>query len=74
MAQLNVYGPDELAEEIRKMAKRESKSLSAFLVDLVRQQLGGERWPKGFFKEVVGQWKGEFPEVQRPPPEERSRL
>jgi metal-responsive CopG/Arc/MetJ family transcriptional regulator len=74
MAQLNVYVPDKLAEEIRKMAKREGKSLSAFLVDLVRQRLGGERWPKGFFTEVVGRWKGEFPEVKRPPPEEREGL
>jgi len=58
MPQLHLYVPDDVAETAKSRAKAAGKSLSAYLADLVVSEVAGE-WPKGFFEEVVGGWKGE---------------
>ena len=57
MPQLHLYVPDEVAETAKARAKAAGKSLSSYLADLVINAVAGE-WPKGFFEEVVGGWKG----------------
>ena len=63
MPQLHLYVPEEIAEAAKAKAKATGKTLSAYLAELVRDEVGGE-WPPTFFESVVGGWKGG--RLQRP--------
>jgi hypothetical protein len=65
MTQLNIELPDEVAVEVKRRAETQGLSISRFVTKLVEREIG-KGWPKGFFDEVVGGWKGEPPE--RPAP------
>jgi hypothetical protein len=58
MPQLHLYVPDEVAETAKARAKAAGKSLSAYLADLVVNEVAGD-WPEDFFQKVVGGWKGD---------------
>ena len=58
MPQLHLYVPKELAAEIARQARARGVSVSRYLADLVRREVGGG-WPEGFFDEVPGGWVGE---------------
>ncbi|MEA2162878.1 MAG: hypothetical protein QOK37_1005 [Thermoanaerobaculia bacterium] len=58
MPQLHLYVPDEIADTARARAKAAGKSLSAYLADLVVNEVAGE-WPEGFFEDIAGGWAGE---------------
>lgn len=71
MAQLHLYLPDELAEEVKARAKSQGLTVSAYLAAIVRGQMT-DQWPGDFFARVVGGWVGEALErPQQPPLEER---
>lgn len=74
MPQLNVYVPESLERRIRKEAKHSRKSVSAFVMDLVKEKVDRGGWRPDFFSKIVGGWKGDFPEIDRPAPEEREGL
>lgn len=74
MSQLNFYVPDEVEEQIKKAAKKEGKSISAFLADLVKSKFKPKTWSGSFFSELVGGWQGDFPEIKRPKPQVRDNL
>jgi hypothetical protein len=38
MSQLNFYVPDDIEDQIKQVAKKEGKSISAFLADLVKSK------------------------------------
>ena len=57
MPQLHVYVPKNLAEEVRRRAEALGISISRYLGQSVRREVGGE-WPEGWFDDVVGGWKG----------------
>ncbi len=69
MAQLNVYLPNDIDTAIRKAAKKQRQSLSAFLASLVKSYLSQAEWQKNFFTKVAGQWQGDFPAIKRELPE-----
>lgn len=71
MSQLNFYVPDEVEDQIRAAAKKEGKSISAFLAELVKEKFFSQQWSEDFFTSVFGQWEGEFPEIQRPASQQR---
>lgn len=48
----------EVAESAKARAKAAGKSLSAYLADLVVNEVAGD-WPDDFFYEVVGGWQGD---------------
>ena len=58
MPQLHLYVPDEIAEAARAKAKASGKSLSAYLADVVTNEVAGD-WSEDFFETIVGGWKGE---------------
>jgi hypothetical protein len=58
MSQLRIYLPDDIAQMAKSRAKAAGKSLSSYLADLIVQEVADD-WPKGFFEEVAGGWKGE---------------
>ena len=63
MPQLHVYVPKSLAEAVRRRAEAVGVSISSYLGQLVRREVGAG-WPDGWFDEVVGGWKGQ--PVERP--------
>jgi hypothetical protein len=74
MPQLHLYVSDKLAARAREHAEREGVSLSRYLAEVVRREVG-EGWPEGFFDAVIGGWQGE--PLARPPqgePEARDDL
>ena len=72
MAQLNFYVPDDTEAEVRRRAKAQGVSTSAYLATLLKRELGAQNdWPTGFFEKVVGSWQGDFPEIEDLPPQER---
>jgi len=73
MGQLNVYVPDELEEKIKKEAKREGKSVSAFVLEAVKSKVEPTGWSKEFLS-TFGSWEGEFPEIVDLPLQKRSGL
>jgi hypothetical protein len=58
MTQLQIELPDEVAVEVERRAERQGLSVARFVTKLVEREVG-KGWPKGFFEEVVGGWKGE---------------
>jgi hypothetical protein len=74
MSQLNFYVSDEIEDQIKRAAKSEGKSVSAFLAELVRSKFPSKRWNDDFFSAVLGQWAGEFPEIKRQWPQKRDQL
>jgi len=74
MSQLNIYVPKDIEKAIRSQAKKENKSLSAYLMDVVKDHLRHDKWQKGFFTEVLGAWQGELPDIERQVAEERNLL
>ena len=74
MSQLNFYVPDEIEEQIKKAAKKEGKSISAFLAELVKSKFKQKTWSDDFFSELAGGWKGDFPDIERPESQERDNL
>ena len=70
MAQLHLYLPDELAEEVKARAKAQGLTVSAYLASIVRGRMT-DQWPKDFFSRVVGGWVGEPLERPEQPAFER---
>lgn len=73
MAQLTIYIPDELEQKIRERARREGKSLSAFVAEIARSAVAPDAWSESFL-ELYGSWEGDFEEPDDPPPESRDPL
>lgn len=62
MAQLNVYVPDDLEEKIKTEAKREGKSVSAFVLDAVRSRIEPKSWSPAFLKLLESEPLEGFPD------------
>lgn len=73
MAQLTIYLPEDLLDEIKREASRAGKSVSAFLADIASAQLR-PRKPSKELRALYGSWKGSFPELEDAPPKERDSL
>ena len=58
MPQLHFYISEEVASVIRKRAESQGISLSRYVANLVQREVSCD-WPKGFFEQVAGGWKGE---------------
>jgi hypothetical protein len=63
MPQLYFYVSEDVAERIRQEAVASDLSVSRYLAELVKREVS-PNWPKGFFEEVVGGWRGE--RLERP--------
>ena len=74
MSQLNLYVPDEVEEQIRKAAKAEGKTISAFLADIIKSHFPPKQSQKDYFSKFFGKWEGSFPEIARPASQERDKL
>ncbi len=64
MPQIHCYVSKETSAQLKKRAESRGLSVSAYLRQLVAGEVQN-RWPKGFFEEVVGGWKGK--PLERPP-------
>ena len=67
MAQLNIYVPDEVAANLRKLADQEGVSLSKYATSLLTQEQPSQ-WPPKFFTETCGFLTGDFLEIDDPRP------
>jgi hypothetical protein len=68
MAQVTVYLSDEILSEARRQAKRQKKSLSAYLSDLLARETAHDQWPRSFV-ELLDEGGGDLVEPEDPPPE-----
>ena len=66
--QLHLYVPEEVAAKIRERAKKRKLSVSRYLAEVIKREVG-EGWPEGYFERVCGKWEGDFPELTREEPE-----
>jgi len=73
MPQVTIYLPDELADRLRRDAKKAGTSLSAYIARLASPRPVRGRWPPDFDK-LYGSWQGEFPDVDELPADEREPL
>jgi hypothetical protein len=74
MAQLNVYVPKALEDKIKKEAKREGKSVSAFVLQIVQEKIQPKVWSKPFL-ETFGSLGSDFPDdIEDLPPQKRPGL
>lgn len=73
MAQLNIYVPDDLEEKIRRKAQREGKSVSALVVEAVRQEVEPASWSREFLALLESEGV-DFPEVADEAPQKRPVL
>lgn len=70
MAQLNVYVPEDLAERLKREARRARLPLSRYVLNVLAVHTGtGESWPQGYFEERCGFLKEDFPEPEDRLPE-----
>jgi hypothetical protein len=74
MSQLNFYVPDEIEEQIRVAAKKEGKTLSAFIAELVKRHFPENHAQENYFSQFFGAWEGDLTEVERPLPQKRDEL
>lgn len=75
MAQLNVYIPDDLEATIRSEAKREGKSVSAFVLEAVRNKLQPHCWSAAFLSLLETEPLDGFPEdIEDLPAQKRKGL
>jgi len=58
MAQIHCYIPDDIASQLHKKAENQHLSVSKYLARLVKKDVAAE-WPRGYFEQVFGGWKGE---------------
>ena len=73
MPQLHMYVSDEVAQSLRRRAAARSQSLSKYLAELARREVGSG-WPEGYFERVVGGWHGDLARPPQPPLEVRESL
>lgn len=73
MAQLTLYIPDAVADDLRRAAKRANKSLSSYVVQLVQGDKKAKKPSKAFLS-TFGSWEGEFPKVPALPYERREKF
>ncbi len=57
MAQLHFYIPDAVADKIKIKAEHAHLSVSKYLAELAKREVGNQ-WPEDYF-EKLGTWKGE---------------
>jgi len=73
MAQLHLYLPDDVAEDVKSRAQSRGMTVSAYLAEIVRSQMT-DQWPKDFFSKVVGGWAGELQRGAQRPLDEREDI
>lgn len=75
MAQLNVYVPDDLEERIKSEARREGKSVSAFVLEAVQKKIGPRQWSSAFMGLLDSEPLAGFPdEIEDLPVQNRPTL
>ncbi len=57
MAQLHCYVPDKIAEQLHQKAKQANLSVSKYLANLIKNEIG-TTWPDDYF-DLFGSWEGE---------------
>ena len=63
MAQLNLYVPEDLAEELKRAARKARLPLSRYVLSLLSRQ-SDSGWPKDYFETACGFLHDDFPEPE----------
>ena len=69
--QLNLYVPEQTARLLRQRARARGVSLSKLLASMVAQE-AATQWPPGYFRNVVGSWRGDLKRAPQPRLEKRN--
>jgi hypothetical protein len=73
MAQVTIYLPDNLADRLRREAKKAGRSLSAHIAALATGRPERSGWPTGFDR-LYGSWQGDFPDIEDLATDQRDAL
>ena len=74
MPQLHFYVPDDVAVRIKARAARAKLSISRYVADLVKRDVG-QGWPEDYFQRISGAAEGAAIRYEPSgPPEERLPL
>ena len=57
MPQLHFYVPDDVAEQIKTRAAQAKLSISRYVAELVKRDVG-QGWPEDYFERISGAAKG----------------
>jgi hypothetical protein len=68
MPQVTIYLADQVAKQARKRAKKDKRSLSSWVSDLIKRETG-EQWPSALI-DVLESGSGDLVEPDDPPPED----
>jgi hypothetical protein len=68
MSQLTIYVPEQVLKRLRAAARRQKKSVSAYVVDLLVGRERGAGWPSGF-EDLYGSTEGSLPAIDDVPAE-----
>ena len=63
MGQVTLYLPKNVEDIIKKEAKKNRKSISAYVTEILYQKLAPKKWSNSFLK-VCGTWEGEFGDIK----------
>lgn len=73
MPQLHFSVTDEIAELIRARAAQAKQSVSRYVADMVKRDIGRD-WPEGYFMRIAGAKTAAIIYAASGPPEERQPL
>ncbi|HLE10303.1 MAG: hypothetical protein A2504_04610 [Bdellovibrionales bacterium RIFOXYD12_FULL_39_22] len=62
MGQVTLYLPQEIEKAVKKEAKKNHKSISAYVSEILSQKVSPKKWSSAFLK-VCGTWEEEFVEA-----------
>ena len=73
MPQLHLYVGEEVAAAVKARARARGLSVSRYLAALVKEDTA-KGWPRSFFEEVIGGWKGSLRRPRQGRQERREAL
>lgn len=74
MSQLNLYVTEELKAKLQAAAEKDGKTVSSFVVEIIRARFPEGEAKSNYFSQFFGAWEGPIPEIERSAPEERDAL
>jgi len=74
VSQLNLYVTNELKAQLQAAAEKEGKTISSFVVEIIKSRFMENDANGNYFSKFFGVWEGPVPDIERPLPQKRDKL